>query len=159
MGWEVDDIEATIRVLAARGVVFEEYDLPGLRTIDGIAEIEGNYPSKGTGGARRLVPRQRRNPLLHRQPVRGRNVVRRATAVRRRPALSNTAPSLSPRTRRAHRRSLLSPTDQEAVTLEAAAGVLAAVPEARWCCRCPSPSRSTGSISIGVAAVSVRPLA
>jgi hypothetical protein len=60
MGWEVDDIEATIRVLAARGVVFEEYDLPGLRTIDGIAEIEGNYPSKGTGGARRLVPRQRR---------------------------------------------------------------------------------------------------
>jgi hypothetical protein len=72
MGWEVDDIEATIRVLAARGVVFEEYDLPGLRTIDGIAEIEGNYPSKGTGGARRLVPRQRRNPLLHRQPVRGR---------------------------------------------------------------------------------------
>jgi hypothetical protein len=27
--------------------VFEEYDLPG--TVGGIAEIEGNYPSKGTG--------------------------------------------------------------------------------------------------------------
>jgi hypothetical protein len=26
-----------------------EYDLPGLRTVDGIAEITGNYPSKGTG--------------------------------------------------------------------------------------------------------------
>ena len=49
MGWEVDDIEATVRELRARGVVFEEYDLPGLKTIDSIAEIEGNYPSKGRG--------------------------------------------------------------------------------------------------------------
>src|SRR5919198_5371188 len=49
MGWEVDDIEATVRELRARGVVFEEYDLPGLRTVDGIAEIRGNYPSKGIG--------------------------------------------------------------------------------------------------------------
>jgi hypothetical protein len=45
----VDDIEATVSELRARGVVFEEYDLPGLRTVDGIADIEGNYPSKGTG--------------------------------------------------------------------------------------------------------------
>jgi hypothetical protein len=30
-------------------VVFEEYDLPGLTTVHGIAEIEGNYPSKGGG--------------------------------------------------------------------------------------------------------------
>jgi hypothetical protein len=30
-------------------VVFEEYDLPGLKTVNGIAEIEGNYPSKGVG--------------------------------------------------------------------------------------------------------------
>jgi catechol 2,3-dioxygenase-like lactoylglutathione lyase family enzyme len=49
MGWEVDDLEATVRELRARGVVFEEYDLPGLRTVDGIADIEGNYPSKGVG--------------------------------------------------------------------------------------------------------------
>jgi catechol 2,3-dioxygenase-like lactoylglutathione lyase family enzyme len=48
-GWEVEDIEATVRELRARGVVFEEYDLPGLTTVDGIAEIEGNYPSKGSG--------------------------------------------------------------------------------------------------------------
>jgi|SRR5881227_688812 catechol 2,3-dioxygenase-like lactoylglutathione lyase family enzyme len=52
MGWEVDDIEATVRELKARGVVFEEYDLPGLRTVDGIADIEGNYPSKGATGER-----------------------------------------------------------------------------------------------------------
>ena len=49
MGWEVEDIEATVKELENRGVVFEEYDLPGLTTLDGIAEIEGNYPSKGTG--------------------------------------------------------------------------------------------------------------
>src|SRR5215218_7122626 len=49
MGWEVDNIEATVRDLRARGVVFEEYDLPGLKTVDGIADIEGNYPSKGSG--------------------------------------------------------------------------------------------------------------
>jgi catechol 2,3-dioxygenase-like lactoylglutathione lyase family enzyme len=49
MGWEVEDIEATVGELRARGVVFEEYDLPGLRTVKCIAEIEGNYPSKGSG--------------------------------------------------------------------------------------------------------------
>jgi hypothetical protein len=32
-----------------RGVVFESYDLPGLATVDGIADIDGNYPSKGAG--------------------------------------------------------------------------------------------------------------
>jgi catechol 2,3-dioxygenase-like lactoylglutathione lyase family enzyme len=49
MGWEVDDIDATVAELRSRGVVFEEYDFPGLTTVDGIADIEGNYPSKGTG--------------------------------------------------------------------------------------------------------------
>jgi catechol 2,3-dioxygenase-like lactoylglutathione lyase family enzyme len=49
MGWEVDDIEATVTELRSRGVTFEEYDLPGLSTVDGIADIEGNYPSKGIG--------------------------------------------------------------------------------------------------------------
>jgi catechol 2,3-dioxygenase-like lactoylglutathione lyase family enzyme len=49
MGWEVEDIEATVRELRSRGLVFEEYDMPGLKTVDGIAEIEGNYPSKGSG--------------------------------------------------------------------------------------------------------------
>jgi catechol 2,3-dioxygenase-like lactoylglutathione lyase family enzyme len=48
MGWEVDDIEATVRELRRRGVVFEEYDLPGLKTVEGIADIDGNYPSKGS---------------------------------------------------------------------------------------------------------------
>jgi catechol 2,3-dioxygenase-like lactoylglutathione lyase family enzyme len=48
MGWEVEDIDATVAELRARGVQFEEYDAPGFTMVDGIAEIEGNYPSKGT---------------------------------------------------------------------------------------------------------------
>ena len=47
MGWEVEDLEAVVAELRRRGVVFEEYDLPGLRTVNGIADIEGNCPSKG----------------------------------------------------------------------------------------------------------------
>jgi catechol 2,3-dioxygenase-like lactoylglutathione lyase family enzyme len=50
MGWEVEDIEATVEQLRARGLVFEEYDFPGLRTVNGITEIVGNYPSKGGVG-------------------------------------------------------------------------------------------------------------
>jgi catechol 2,3-dioxygenase-like lactoylglutathione lyase family enzyme len=50
MGWEVEDIEATVEWLRAHGVVFEEYDFPGLRTVNGIAEVAGNYPSKGGVG-------------------------------------------------------------------------------------------------------------
>jgi hypothetical protein len=52
MGWEVDDIDATVAELKGRGVVFEEVDLPGLRTIGGIADIDGNYPSKAAIGER-----------------------------------------------------------------------------------------------------------
>jgi catechol 2,3-dioxygenase-like lactoylglutathione lyase family enzyme len=50
MGWEVEDIEATVEQLRARGVVFEEYDFPGLKTVNGIAEVARNYPSKGGVG-------------------------------------------------------------------------------------------------------------
>src|SRR3954453_13606393 len=42
MGGEVDDIDATVRELRERGVVFEEVDRPGFETVDGIAEISGN---------------------------------------------------------------------------------------------------------------------
>jgi hypothetical protein len=50
LAWEVDDIDATVAQLRARGVVFEEYDLPGLTTVNGIAEVAGNYPSRGGVG-------------------------------------------------------------------------------------------------------------
>jgi hypothetical protein len=38
-----------VEELRRRGVVFEEVDMPGLRTVNGIADITGNYPSIGTG--------------------------------------------------------------------------------------------------------------
>lgn len=44
----VADIEAEATELQSRGVQFEEYDYPGFTTVDGIVEVEGNYPSKGT---------------------------------------------------------------------------------------------------------------
>jgi hypothetical protein len=50
MAWEVEDLHATVTELRRRGVVFEEYDLPGLKTVGGIAEVQGNYPSKGGKG-------------------------------------------------------------------------------------------------------------
>jgi catechol 2,3-dioxygenase-like lactoylglutathione lyase family enzyme len=71
MGWEVADIEATVAVLRARGVVFEEYDLPGLKTVNGVAEVAGNYPSKGGVGERAAWFRDSEGNLLGiGQPVR-----------------------------------------------------------------------------------------
>lgn len=41
-GWLVEDIEAEVEELRERGIVFEQYDMPGLKTDDrGIAEAEG----------------------------------------------------------------------------------------------------------------------
>jgi catechol 2,3-dioxygenase-like lactoylglutathione lyase family enzyme len=64
MGFEVEDIEATIAELRARGVVFEDVDAPGLQTRDGIADIEGNYPSKGASGERAVWLRDSEGNLL-----------------------------------------------------------------------------------------------
>jgi catechol 2,3-dioxygenase-like lactoylglutathione lyase family enzyme len=52
MAWQVDDIVTVVAQLRARGVVFEEYDLPRLTTVGGIAQVDGNYPSKGGVGER-----------------------------------------------------------------------------------------------------------
>jgi hypothetical protein len=37
MGWVTGDIDAEMQDLRSRGVVFEEYDFPGLKTENGIA--------------------------------------------------------------------------------------------------------------------------
>jgi len=41
LGWDVDDIEVAVATLRENGVVFEEYDLPGFKTVNGIAVIAG----------------------------------------------------------------------------------------------------------------------
>ncbi|SEF33159.1 hypothetical protein SAMN05421837_106625 [Amycolatopsis pretoriensis] len=45
MGFYVDDVDAAVAQLRARGVVFEEYE----GAVNGIMDIRGNYPSKGSG--------------------------------------------------------------------------------------------------------------
>jgi predicted enzyme related to lactoylglutathione lyase len=39
MGIRVPDARAAVEELRGRGVVFEEYDFPGLKTVDGIADM------------------------------------------------------------------------------------------------------------------------
>jgi catechol 2,3-dioxygenase-like lactoylglutathione lyase family enzyme len=70
IAFEVDDIEATIAALRARGVVFEEYDVPGFKTVNGIADIKGNYPSKGVGERGAWFRDSEGNVLGLGQPVR-----------------------------------------------------------------------------------------
>jgi catechol 2,3-dioxygenase-like lactoylglutathione lyase family enzyme len=39
ISFEVSDVEATVAELRSRGVVPEEYDLPSLKTVDGVATL------------------------------------------------------------------------------------------------------------------------
>lgn len=41
LGWEVDELEKVVAELRERGVKIEEYDFPGFKTVNGIAEIDG----------------------------------------------------------------------------------------------------------------------
>lgn len=41
-GFEVDNLGAVMTELKGRGVTFEEYDLPGLHTVGGVAEMPGS---------------------------------------------------------------------------------------------------------------------
>jgi catechol 2,3-dioxygenase-like lactoylglutathione lyase family enzyme len=38
-GWMVDDVDGAVAELREGGVVFEEYDFPGLKTVNGIADL------------------------------------------------------------------------------------------------------------------------
>lgn len=39
MGWLAQDLSAEMDDLKARGISFEEYDIPGIKTVEGIAEF------------------------------------------------------------------------------------------------------------------------
>ena len=39
MSFASSDVKADVKALRQRGVVFEEYDFPGLKTLDGVARI------------------------------------------------------------------------------------------------------------------------
>jgi catechol-2,3-dioxygenase len=38
-GWRVDDLAAELAELRSRGVEIQEYDMPGLKTLDGVADL------------------------------------------------------------------------------------------------------------------------
>lgn len=40
MGWVTDDLDAEMSVMRAHGVVFEEYDFPGMTTVNGVLESD-----------------------------------------------------------------------------------------------------------------------
>ena len=42
MAFDVADFDSEFAELRNSGVVFEEYDFPGLQTVDGVAEMDGN---------------------------------------------------------------------------------------------------------------------
>lgn len=41
MGFTVQDLAAEMTALREAGVVFEDYDLPGFKTVEGVAEMDG----------------------------------------------------------------------------------------------------------------------
>ncbi len=41
MGWMTDDLDAEMSSLRERGVVFEDYDVPGMKTTNGVATMDG----------------------------------------------------------------------------------------------------------------------
>jgi catechol 2,3-dioxygenase-like lactoylglutathione lyase family enzyme len=64
IAFEVDDHASVVRELKRRGVIFEDVDSPGLRTSEAVAEVEGNYPSKGGKGERAAWFRDSEGNLL-----------------------------------------------------------------------------------------------
>jgi catechol 2,3-dioxygenase-like lactoylglutathione lyase family enzyme len=41
MGWMTDDLDAEMSSLRERGVQFEDYDIPGMKTENGVATMDG----------------------------------------------------------------------------------------------------------------------
>jgi catechol 2,3-dioxygenase-like lactoylglutathione lyase family enzyme len=49
MAFEVEDLEASLADLRARGVTFERFEMPGFGHRGDVIAAPDNYPSKGTG--------------------------------------------------------------------------------------------------------------
>ena len=49
LAFEVEDLEATLADLRARGVTFERFEMPGFEVGGDAIAAPDNYPSKGTG--------------------------------------------------------------------------------------------------------------
>lgn len=49
MAFEVENLEATLADLRARGVILERFEMPGFDTRGDAIVAPDNYPSKGNG--------------------------------------------------------------------------------------------------------------
>jgi catechol 2,3-dioxygenase-like lactoylglutathione lyase family enzyme len=91
--FEVEDAEATVSEMRDRGITFEEYDLPGLKTEGGIAEVAG---SKGAGSRTRTAtswPCSSRRRRESRSRLRGRRIEAGGAAAA---SLASLAPAIGP---------------------------------------------------------------
>jgi catechol 2,3-dioxygenase-like lactoylglutathione lyase family enzyme len=70
MGFEVEDLEATMADLRARGVKFERFEMPGFEDSGETIAAPDNYPSKGTGEIGTFFYDSEGNLLGLAQPVR-----------------------------------------------------------------------------------------
>lgn len=68
--FEVEDLEATLADLRARGVTFERYDMPGFEMHGDTIAATDNYPSKGTGELGTYFYDSKGNLIGIAQPVR-----------------------------------------------------------------------------------------
>jgi len=73
MGFEVEDLEATVADLRARGVTFERFDMPGFGVRGDTVAAPDNYPSKGTGDLGTFFYDSEGNLIGIAQPVRERS--------------------------------------------------------------------------------------
>lgn len=58
--WQVKDVEAEVRELQSRGVRFEEYDTPGIKTVNGVADMgdtKGAWFKDSEGNIMALIQR------------------------------------------------------------------------------------------------------
>ena len=71
MAFEVEDLEATLANLRARGVSFERFEMSGFDVRDETISAPDNYPSKGTGELGTFFNDSEGNLIGIAQPVRG----------------------------------------------------------------------------------------
>ena len=70
MGFEVEDVEATLADLRARGVTFERFEMSGFDVRGDTIVAPDNYPSKGTGELGAFFYDSERNLIGIAQPIR-----------------------------------------------------------------------------------------
>jgi catechol 2,3-dioxygenase-like lactoylglutathione lyase family enzyme len=70
MAFEVENLEATLTDLRARGVIFERFEMPGFDARGDTITAPDNYPSKGTGELGTFFYDSEGNLLGLAQPIR-----------------------------------------------------------------------------------------